>query len=200
MTDKKKKLTELYVREVVEEFLKHEGIHLRPQVVGQLVVVTRAVWRRSNEAWTVRDIHRAIKLPGEDGGVYRGENVVLAIKKESVHFLAGDNISFQHIPKAVSVWYTWYAFVLRSMSEDLEYHCKKFDATPERFIEGMGIALRAIKPFRNGNRIISWILENQLRLHLGLDLRRGLPDKDWFNKLRPACLAKIESTIRLETR
>ncbi len=193
MTDKKKKLSRLDVEDIVHEFLTSERLMIPAPVVARVVDACFAVWRRPDEGWRVWRIHQYIAFPGDDPGRYRRLPACrLEITSKGIDIISLDAIDADILIEVMDEWYRIYQLLLQQQTDALPSGLAE---NPYLACEIVGMMLRAIKPFHDGNRVISWILTNQLRTLHQLPLVSTLPDRELYHDWKPSLLASIEKKV-----
>jgi len=197
MVNKGAYMTRLHRRDVsrvVRQFLQAEDIRMSPEVTNRAIDVCHAVWRRSDERWMIQSIHAYLKFAGDTPGAYRSHSkVIFTQTKDSTKLRVSDCVDHHLIPQAMHEWYLMYNTVVHDDPNDSGTILGK---NPEFAVNLVGMSFRAIQPFFSGNRFLSWVMTNQLCVHLQLPIAVRLPTRTVYDEWKPLLLDAIETRIR----
>jgi hypothetical protein len=167
-----KKLPEAKIRECVSTFLAMNLVKLGEEEQDRLVAVAKLAWKKP-EPLLVKVAYDFL-FKGTDLEQYRHTSVI-DLKQG---WRKRDYPVSAHVPLLMDTVFTpTYERILKG-----ESICA--DATPAEVARQLGMLFRAIHPFLLGNRVLSWVIETQIRLLFGLPPEMLMPPKADFDNYR----------------
>jgi fido (protein-threonine AMPylation protein) len=160
------------ITELVNAYVKINQLRLTPIQIQKLAEVAKAVWSNQTKVCFVSSCHRYVYEDAPDAGQYRQTQ------------LLGISGRFRAYPRPTLISQLMVRVFGRAYRNALEEQQGKREYDLGDTAWYTGATLRAIHPFMTGNIILSWVIENQLRLKHGLPVHLVMRPKSEFDEFR----------------
>lgn len=157
----------------VRAFIQQNEVKLSPTATYGLDEVARKVWSDMTALCFVESCHRYI-YEKEDARAGQFRRTVLLSMKGTV----------RDYPKSALVQKLWSRLFQPAYDTAFNGRYSYISHLPEDIAWYVGALMRCIHPFETGNLILSWVVENHVRLKLGLSLTAELRPKQVFDEFR----------------
>ncbi len=164
-------LTTEEVRAFVSAFVAQHRITLTENQYAALVTASEKSWNQQNRLFAPL-LHEMIFADVEGAGVLRVQQLINSRQEERAYPRS------DIVPRLMEQVFrpTYQQVYDRDLTEP--------DLSIEEACWRVGALLRSIHPFLVGNRVVSFVIENQLRHRHGLRVATQLGSKDIFDRYR----------------
>lgn len=165
-------LSTTLVAEAVAKFVSKNSITLTPVEQGRLVSAAELTWN-SSKIMSVGTLHAHIFADTIDAGMYRDRAVTNKLGQ------------LRDYPRSDMVYRLMVQVFQPSYQRVLAGDYTAVGRSIEEAAWRVGAMLRSIHPFDDGNRVLSWLIENQLYVQHGLPicpLQKPKPVFDFYRQ------------------